>query len=154
MDRTAFLIGEAAKASGLSVKTIRHYEQVGLIPKAARTNGGSRTGGHRLYSQADVGRLRFIRQARLVALGLPDIRELLALAERKGCPASLPEYQKVLSKHLRDIDECVRHLLGLRAVIEDLLSAAPQPICCRPHRNPRAKGVPGGLARVCGNGST
>ena len=127
MDRTAFLIGEAAKVSGLSVKTIRYYEQVGLIPKAARTDGGTHTGGHRLYSEADVGRLRFIRHARLVALGLADIRELLALAERKGCPSSQPEYQEVLSRHLREIDERVRHLLGLRTVIESLISAARQP---------------------------
>ena len=127
MDQTVFFIGEAAKVSGLSVKTIRYYEEVGLIPKAARTDGGTHTGGHRLYTEADIARLRFIRHARLVELGLADIRELLALAGRKSCPGGLPEYQEVLNRHLREIDGRMRHLMGLRTVIEDLISAARLP---------------------------
>jgi MerR family copper efflux transcriptional regulator len=67
MDRqTGFSIGEAATAYGLGVKTIRYYEQIGLIPKAARTNVGLHTGGHRLYGEADIGWLRFIWHARLL----------------------------------------------------------------------------------------
>ena len=74
-----FTIGEAARASGLTAKTIRYYEQVGLIPKARRRNSGSapHTGGDRIYSEADIGRLSFVRHARLVDLSLADIRELL-----------------------------------------------------------------------------
>jgi len=122
MDQTTLSIGEAAKRSGLSVKTIRYYEEVGLIPKAARTNGGVPTGGRRFYSEADVGRLSFIRHARLFGLSLADIRRLLVLADGKGCPSEQPEYREILRRHLQDIDEHMHHLLGLRAAIENLVS--------------------------------
>ena len=121
------MIGDAAKASGLTVKTIRYYEEIGLIPKAGRTNGGAHTGGHRLYTKADVGRLRFIHHARLFGLSLADIREMVALAEGKGCPSRQPEYRKIFGRHLREIDERVRHLLGLRTDIEALMVPPRQP---------------------------
>lgn len=125
MNRQAmFSIGDAAGASGLTVKTIRYYEEIGLIPKAGRTNGGAHTGGNRVYTEAEVGRLSFIRHARLFGLHLSDIRELLALADGKGCPSEQPEYQQILRRHLHEIDERIRHHLGLRAAIEDLVSPA------------------------------
>lgn len=121
----SYSIGKAAKAARLSVKTIRYYEEIGLIPKAHRTNGGARTGGHRLYTGADLGRLRFIGNARLFGLGLPDVRELLALADGKGCPSRQPEYRGILQRHVRAIDERINHLLGLRTAIQALLSPIP-----------------------------
>lgn len=122
-----YKIGGAAEASGLTVKTIHYYEQIGLIPRAQRRNSGAHTGGNRVYSEADVGRLRFIYHARLLGLGLADIRELLALADGQGCLGEQPEYEEVLMRHLDDIDDRIRHLLGLRATIEDLLSPERQP---------------------------
>ena len=50
--RAVFSIGDAAKAAGLTVKTIRYYEEIGLIPKAGRTTGGVHTRGHRVYNEA------------------------------------------------------------------------------------------------------
>lgn len=52
-------IGEAADAAGVSAKMIRHYEQIGLVPAAVRTDSG-----YRQYSERDVSILRFIRQSR------------------------------------------------------------------------------------------
>ena len=130
MDTHDYGIGRAAKASGLTVKTIHYYEQIGLIPRAQRRNSGAHTGGNRVYGEADVGRLRFIYHARLLGLGLPDIRKLLALADGKGCPGGQPEYEQVLARHLDDIDDRIRHLLGLRGTIEVLLS---------PQRRPKGK---------------
>ncbi|MBX9812162.1 MAG: MerR family DNA-binding protein [Burkholderiales bacterium] len=128
MDRpVTFSIGEAAKASDLSVKTIRYYEEIGLIPKAGRTNGGVHTAGHRLYTEADVGRLKFIHHARLFGLSLADIREMVALAQDRGCPSRQPEYQQILRRHLHEIDQRIRHLMGLRTAIEDLISPVRQP---------------------------
>ena len=127
MDVRGYKIGDAAEASGLTVKTIHYYEQIGLIPRAQRRNSGAHTGGNRVYGEADVGRLRFIYHARLLGLGLPDIRTLLALADGKGCPGGQPEYEQVLARHLDDIDDRIRHLLGLRGTIEVLLSPQRRP---------------------------
>jgi MerR family copper efflux transcriptional regulator len=123
MSREHLSIGQAAEASGLTVTTIRYYEGIGLIPQARRGNRAARTGGNRLYDADDLRRLRFIRTGRLLGLGLEDIGEMLALAEGSGCPGARPEYREKLKGHLRTIDERIGHLLGLKAAIQELLSA-------------------------------
>lgn len=65
-------IGELAKASGCHTQSIRHYEQLGLLPPSQRTSTG-----HRRYSSDDVKRLKFVRNVRDRGLSLPVIRELL-----------------------------------------------------------------------------
>ena len=67
-------IGQAAKASGVSAKMIRYYEQTGLIPPASRTESG-----YRHYNEADVHRLRFVRRARDLGFSVAEIAELLGL---------------------------------------------------------------------------
>lgn len=126
------MIGEAAQASGLSVKAIRYYEEIGLIPRAARRNGAARTGGHRLYVRSDVRRLRFIRHGRLLGLSLDEVGELLEAANG-DCPGVQPAYRDKLARHLTEIDERIEQLLGLKASIEEIVRSEPGSMrgrCC------------------------
>ena len=74
-------IGQASKASGVSAKMIRYYEQTGLIPKADRKDSG-----YRDYSPSDVHMLRFIRRARDLGFSVAEINDLLSLWRDKALP--------------------------------------------------------------------
>ena len=140
MDQDTFTIGEAAKASGLSVKAIRYYEEIGLIPRAARRNGAARSGGHRLFEGGAVRRLRFIRHSRLLGLSLDEVRELLDGANG-GCPGAQPGYRERLASHLAAIEERVEQLLGLKATIEEILMSDPASMTGRCRMTLQASGT-------------
>ncbi|MDE2149343.1 MAG: MerR family transcriptional regulator [Gammaproteobacteria bacterium] len=124
----AYRISQAAAASGLSVKAIRYYERIGLMPPAARTNGGVyASAGRRLFSKRDIGRLQFIHRARVLGLKPGQIRELLDTADGR-CPASVPEYRKMLEQHLARMEAQMRHLRILRGHVRMLLEHAPDPV--------------------------
>lgn len=72
----AYRIGETAAALGLSADTLRYYEKIGLVPRAAK-NGS----GHRVFSDKDLGRLRFVRRSQSLGFSLEEIRKLLRLRE-------------------------------------------------------------------------
>ncbi|SFC34514.1 DNA-binding transcriptional regulator, MerR family [Streptomyces aidingensis] len=75
--RRQMQIGEVAERTGLSLRTIRHYESVGLITPSARSKGG-----FRLYTEADVERLMVVRRMKPLDFSLEEMRELLQLLDR------------------------------------------------------------------------
>jgi len=86
-------IGELAERTGLSLRTIRHYDDVGLLPATARTDGG-----FRVYSEEDFERLMVIKQMKPLGFSLEEMSEILALL---GAPASVaPEGSEVLAGFL------------------------------------------------------
>ncbi|KQT51194.1 MerR family transcriptional regulator [Aureimonas sp. Leaf454] len=103
-------IGEASRASGIKVPTIRYYEQIGLLPSPPRTEGN-----RRLYDAADLRRLRFIRHARELGFEIDPIRELLALAGEPDRPCESAD--RIATAHLADIDHKIARLTALRAEV-------------------------------------
>ena len=108
-------IGEAAAQSGLTPKTIRAYERLGLLRPCSRTSGGYRT-----FSEMDLHVLRFIGRARVFGFGLPAIRELLALWQDKTCPSA--RVKALTLEHIARIDAKIRDLLALKATLDDLVA--------------------------------
>jgi MerR family copper efflux transcriptional regulator len=108
-------IGQAARASGVSAKMIRHYETIGLIPRAARS-----LAGYRHYGEADVQRLAFIRHARNVGFATGEIRELLSLWQNRR--RSARDVKRLAAEHLAEIEARIAELQSIAATLAHLLA--------------------------------
>lgn len=100
-------IGKLAARTGVNIETIRYYEKIGLLPKPSRT-----VGGHRLYSEAQVRRLEFIRRGRELGFGLVNLRQLLAMSDNH---CSCGEVFDLTREHLAVIRSKIRDLRRLEA---------------------------------------
>ena len=109
-------IGEAAKASGVSVKMIRHYEAIGLLPAATRTESG-----YRVYRPEDIHALRFIRNARDLGFPLAEIEELLGLWSNRARASA--EVKRLALAHVVAIDEKVKALQAMGDTLRHLAAA-------------------------------
>jgi Cu(I)-responsive transcriptional regulator len=107
-------IGEAAEASGVSAKMIRHYEEIGLVPKAGRT-----VAGYRIYRDADVHVLRFIRRSRDLGFTMKEIAGLLGLWQNKRRASG--DVKRLAAKHIADLDARIAELQGMRRTLEHLV---------------------------------
>jgi len=105
-------IGEAARASGISEKMIRHYEAIGLLHPARRANG------YRTYSPGDIAVLRFIRHARDLAFPLEDVRRLLALWQDRGRASA--DVRRIALDHVAALEEKARSLQAMAASLRHL----------------------------------
>jgi MerR family Zn(II)-responsive transcriptional regulator of zntA len=90
-------IGELARQTGLSIKTIRYYEIRGLLEQPPRTEGG-----YRLYGPEEVARLRFVQRAKLLGLTLEEIKELVELAVRCNEGELVPRLEEVLETKIKE----------------------------------------------------
>jgi MerR family transcriptional regulator, copper efflux regulator len=106
-------IGEAAAASGVSAKMIRHYESIGLIPKAARSHSG-----YRRYDPRDVHTFRFIHRARRLGFSLPRIEALLALWHDRGRASA--DVKAVAVAHVADLKARILELEAMARTLEHL----------------------------------
>ncbi len=110
-------IGEAARASGVSAKMIRYYEEVGLIPPVGRT-----ASGYRAYSQADVHMLRFIRRARDLGFAVAEIDELLGLWRDRSRRSA--DVKRIAQMHISDLQRRIDDLRQMADTLQTLVA------CC------------------------
>jgi len=107
-------IGDAANASGVSAKLIRYYESIDLIPEAARTESGCR-----VYTEAEVQTLRFIKRARGLGFSIKQVGRLLALWHDRSRTSA-----QVRSVALAHVEELETKILELRAMANTLRKLA------------------------------
>lgn len=103
-------IGEACEATGLSPRTVRYYEELGLLPGVRR-----RAGGRRVYGPDELLRLRFIQRLKNLGLRLAEIKELSAIYAIAGSTqAMLVRLDELLDTRLKDVEGRVAEMMGLR----------------------------------------
>jgi Cu(I)-responsive transcriptional regulator len=106
-------IGEAAKASGVSAKMIRHYESIGLVPSAGRTHSGYRT-----YTESDLHRLRFVKRARNLGFSIKQIEALLALwGDRRRSSAKV---KALTQQHITDLETRIAEMEAMKQALQHL----------------------------------
>ena len=110
------VIGEAARASGVSAKMVRYYESIGLVPTATRTGGGYRT-----YGTREVETLRFIRRARDLGLSMERIKLLVGLWHDRERPSR--EVKRIAQAHLSELRTKIADLSAMCATLEELADA-------------------------------
>ena len=108
-------IGQLARATGVPAKTIRYYEQVGILPSPRRS-----AAGYRQYTQRDVHRLLFIRRARVLGLSLPSIKTLIAELDGQ-CLSMRPRLKEVVTAHLNTVRQQVAEFQLLERQLAQIL---------------------------------
>ena len=110
-------ISQAAKASGLTPRMIRHYEKIGLLPGTLRT-----AAGYRLFNEQDLHTLRFIQRARSLGFSIEQIGQLLALWQDRERSSAV--VKQLARQHLLELEE---KIAGLQAMHDSLSELAS---CC------------------------
>jgi Cu(I)-responsive transcriptional regulator len=106
-------ISEVARETGLPAKTIRYYEEIGLIKPLRDTNG------YRLFRVSDVHKLAFLGRSRALGFSIEDCRRLLALYEDQ-CRASA-DVKALAEEHLAQIDSKIAQLRSMQATLRELV---------------------------------
>lgn len=106
------MIGDLAKRTGTKVNTIRFYEDIGLMPEAARTSGNRRT-----YGEGQVRQLGFIRHARELGFSVDEIRSLIALSADPD--QDCHEAGAIARRHLASVEDRITRLVALRDALSE-----------------------------------
>lgn len=115
-------IGDSAAATGLPTKTIRYYEDIGLITPARTANG------YRDFSGKDLHRLKFLARARALGFSIDECRRLLALYSRDDRTSA--EVKTLATEHLQDIERKMTELQSMHDTLSTLIS------CCSGDNRP------------------
>lgn len=106
-------IGEVAKASGVNAKLIRHYEAIGIIPKASRTDSG-----YRVYSDTDVNILTFVKHARSLGFSMKEIKKLVSLWRNKSRASS--DVKALANTHIKEMEQKILELQEMVKTLKHL----------------------------------
>ena len=109
-------IGDAARASGVTAKMIRHYESIGLVKAPHRTEAG-----YRLYGEQDVRVLQFIHRGRALGFSLDQIGDLLALWEDKHRASA--DVRAMALAHIAELDRKIADMEAMRRTLESLAAS-------------------------------
>jgi len=109
-------IGEAARASGVTAKMIRHYESIGLMKAAQRSEAG-----YRIYSAQDVRVLQFIHRGRALGFSLDQIRSLLALWDDKARASA--DVRALAQSHIAELNRKIGEMEAMRRTLETLAAS-------------------------------
>ena len=109
-------IGQASRASGVSAKMIRYYEQTGLLPPAGRTGSG-----YRVYTAADVHKLRFVRRARDLGFSVAEVADLLALWNDRSRQSA--EVKRVAQQRIGELRERMHDLQQMLDTLQTLVDS-------------------------------
>ena len=116
-------IGEAARQSGVSAKMLRHYESLGLMGAVRRTDSG-----YRLYNEADVHTLRFIKRCRDLGFSMTEIAELVGLWQNRRRTSS--SVKQIAQKHMDELTQRIEAMQSMQRTLAHLLD------CCHGDERP------------------
>ena len=106
-------IGEASRLSGVSAKMIRHYEEIGVVPKGVRS-----ASGYRQYGENDVHLLRFVRHARELGFDMIQIKMLVGLWRNKKRKSS--EVKRLAQEHISELEDKIQQLQSMVKTLKHL----------------------------------
>jgi DNA-binding transcriptional MerR regulator len=109
-------ISKVSSKTGIQTETIRYYERIGLIPKPSR-----QANGYRLYGEADLERLNFIRSARALNFSLQEIAQILASRDRHEPPCK--HVMDLIQSHIDEVEKRIRELQQLKGELVSLHTA-------------------------------
>ncbi|MCF6199583.1 MAG: Cu(I)-responsive transcriptional regulator [Hyphomicrobiaceae bacterium] len=109
------IVGQAAKSAGLPAKTLRYYEEIGLVEPARLENG------YRDYDEGDLSRLKFLSRARSLGFSISDCRALLSLGDNQQ--RSSRDVKAIASAHLENIEQKIAELRTMKKALAKLVSS-------------------------------
>ncbi len=116
MERNGYLIGEVSKESGVPKKTVRYYEEIGLLSPPVRTEGN-----YRLYSRETVEKLKFIKKAKALGLTLKEIKGIIRCS-RAGLEPCCKLVRELFTKKIRLLEANIKEMQRMRKELKTLLS--------------------------------